>query len=456
MRNIGTTILVLLAIIGFSRTGNGQASTNADSFTIGQAVALALRGSPDHRLASLDVEAAKVDERRARSALLPILSFAEIANRGNDPVYVFGTRLRQQRFSQSDFALNALNRPTPIGNFATRFSGEWVAFDSWKTEFGIQSAGRIAAATRSAATRADQEIVHRVVNAYQGVLIAQKHLEVARHEVATAQALVARSESRVGAGVAVESDALSAKANLSARQQEEIAAEGDVEIAWAELERAAGATIATPMRTMPELKPAELRAGELSESIHQAFEARSDRKSLTEAAEASHSAVSAARSSFAPTLRAFGDWEQDRGSFASSGGNNWVAGVELNIDLLPIAKRQQLAGARIAEERAQARMQSAEDQIRLEVTRAWFSQQAASRMVEVAQASRAQGAESLRILRNRYEAGLATMTELLRAEDVERQSEANYWAAVSRSRIAWCDLEFAMGTLSADNLSDFE
>ena len=456
MRILGTRIFLALAVLVPCRAAIAQANQVGDPFTLQQAVSTALRQSPDHRLAALDAEAAVANEHLAKSALLPALSFTELANRGNDPVFVFGARLRQQRFKQGDFALDALNRPTPLGSFATRLSGDWVAFDSWKTEFAIRSAAETASAVRSAATRADQEIVHRVVIRYQGVLVAYKQLDVTRRQVETAQALVDSSRSRVASGLAVDADQLSAEANLSARQQEEIAAEGDLEIAWAELERAEGASIPEAARRMPDLQPSQLEPAPLSDSIHNAIQARPDRKSLEQATQASHSAVLATRSSLAPALHAFGDWEQDRGSFAGSGGNNWMAGIELNIDILPIAKRQQLAVARIAEQRSQMETQSADEQIRLEVTRAWYAQQAASRMVQVAQAARTETEESLRILRNRYSAGLATMTDLLRGQDTERQTEANYWAAVSRSRIAWCDLEFATGTLYADNLSDFE
>ena len=44
--------------------------------------------------------------KTARSFLMPHLSFSETATRGNDPVYVFGSKLRQQRFTEADFALN--------------------------------------------------------------------------------------------------------------------------------------------------------------------------------------------------------------------------------------------------------------------------------------------------------------------------------------------------------------
>ena len=76
----------------------------------------------------------------ARTQLLPQLNFTEDISRGNDPVYAFGMRLRQRQFTQDDFALNALNCPQPIGNFSTRFSGSWMAFDSFKTQREIRRA----------------------------------------------------------------------------------------------------------------------------------------------------------------------------------------------------------------------------------------------------------------------------------------------------------------------------
>jgi outer membrane protein TolC len=207
---------------------------------------------------------------------------------------------------------------------------------------------------------------------------------------------------------------------------------------------------------MSELHPLRFEPAALEEAIATALRARPDRQSLEHETAAAHAGVQEARSALAPTLHAYGDWEADRGSFAGSGGNNWMVGAELRMDLFPAAKRQQLELARIAEQRTRVTAQSAAAQIRLEVTRAWFGQQSAARMVEAAQASLAQTAESLRILRNRYNAGLATMNDLLRGEDAERQSQASYWAAVSRNAVAWCELKFAMGTLDAGVAGDLQ
>jgi hypothetical protein len=52
--------------------------------------------------------------------MLPKITFAENFTVGNNPVFGFGAKL-QQVFTAQDFALNQLNRPTPIGNYASRF-----------------------------------------------------------------------------------------------------------------------------------------------------------------------------------------------------------------------------------------------------------------------------------------------------------------------------------------------
>ena len=68
----------------------------------------------------------------------------------------------------------------------------------------------------------------------------------------------------------------------------------------------------------------------------------------------------------------------------------------------------------------------------------------------------AQAAESLRILRNRYDAGLVPLTDVLRAEDAERQSQSGYWQAVYRNALSYAALRLATGTLNAEQVVNFQ
>jgi len=420
-----------------------------EPLTLRQAINQALGQSPEAAIARAGNLDAKASATLARTALFPQLSFTEDISRGNDPVYAFGTRLRQRQFAQADFALNALNFPQPIGNFSTRFSGQWLAFDSFKTKKEIHRADLFKQSASSSAMAVDQQIVFRVVGAYQQVLYAQREIAVAQHEQETAAALLSSVDEHVKAGLAVESDRMSAQVNGSARKEELIAAQGDLELAWAALREAMGA----PDLKATELKPIEPHSfpqGILEEEMATAAKTRPDLRALGQAQSAQGSALGAAKSDFGPRVSAYGSWEEDQSSIGGSGGNNWVAGVQISIDILPIGKRAQLARESAAKQKIDAQVAATQQHLRLEVSQAHIHRQTAALQLETAHAALDQSAESLRILKNRYGAGLATITDLLRAEDAERQSQSNYWHAVYGNAMAYSELLYATGTLSPD------
>ena len=120
----------------------------------------------------------------------------------------------------ADFALNRLNTPTPIGNFSSRFSGQWSLFDGMQSWFGVSRAKYMQQAVEQQLDRTDQELVYQAVQAYFGVLLAQRQEQVAEDALKTAQAIEASSRARVESGMVVDSDLLSAQVVTSRRKQE--------------------------------------------------------------------------------------------------------------------------------------------------------------------------------------------------------------------------------------------
>jgi outer membrane protein len=433
----------------------GAASVAQEPLTLRQAIDRALGQNPEAAVAHADGQEAKAAASLARTQLLPQLNFTEDISRGDDPVYVFGTRLRQRQFTQADFAVNALNRPQPIGNFSTRLSGSWMAFDSFKTQREIRRADLFKESASSSAKAVDQQIVFHVVGAFQSVLYAQREIDVAQHEQETAAALLTSVDDHVKAGLAVESDRMSAQVNVAARKQELIAAQGDLELAWAELGEAMGATDLKATELEP-IEPHTFPQFPLEQEIATAANTRPDLAALGQAQSAQASALGAAKSDFGPRVSAYGNWEEDRTSFVGSGGNNWVAGVQISVDILPMGKRAQLAREGAAKQKIDAQLAASQQHVRLAVSQAHIHRQTATLSLETARAAMDQSAESLRILKNRYGAGLATITDLLRAEDAERQSQSSYWHAVYGNAMAYAELLYATGTLTPDAAEELQ
>jgi len=413
-------------------------------------VSIALEKNPERKAALADTRAASADVKEARSFLLPHVNFSETATRGNDPVYVFGSKLRQQRFTTADFALNVLNTPAPFGNFATRFGGTWNLFDSFGSWRAVNRAERVKDAAGHQLERTDQEIIFRVVDSYYGVLLAKKQLEVAGQSMKTAQAILDQSKDRFDSGVVVESDLLSAKVRLAARKQELIRTQNTLALARVQLSTSMGLSTENEFDPAEALAERNLPAMAIEDVEKKAVEMRPDLKRIRSEEEAQQQSVSIAKSSFGPRVNAFAGWETDNPTFvAGGGGNNWLAGIEVQYDLFEGgAKRARLSHERAMQEKVAAVKEMATEAARLEVRRAYYDLDSARQQVEVARATIAESQESLRINQNRYDSGLSTITDLLAAEETSRRSQTDYWEAVYRYHTGYANLELASGTLN--------
>lgn len=418
--------------------------------TLEQAVAIALEKNPERKVALADTKAASADVQQARSSLLPHVTFSETATDGNDAVYVFGSKLRQQRFATADFGLSVLNTPAPFANFSTRVGGTWNLFDSFASWRSINRAEHMKEATGHQLDRTDQEIVFRVVDSYYDVLLARRQLEVSEQAIKTAQAILDRSKDRVESGVVVESDLLSAQVRMATRTQELIRAQNNLALARAQLSTAMGVSTGNELEPLEALAEKNLPATSLEVAEKQAVEMRPDLKRIQSEEAAQRESVAIAKSSFGPRVNAFGGWEADNPTLvAGGGGNSWLAGVEVQFDLFEGgAKRAQLHHERAIEEKVSAVKEMATDAIRLEVRRAYYELDAARQQVEVARTAIAQSRESLRINQDRYDAGLSTITDLLAAEEAARRSQTDYWEAIYRYHTGYANLELVSGTLN--------
>ncbi len=420
--------------------------------TLPEALKLTLANNPMHKAALADTKAASAGVREARAPMLPRIMFAENFTMGNDPVFVFGTKLRQQEFTAADFALNELNRPTPIGNYASRFSGQWNLFDSTQSWKALDRAKYMNFAANEQLNRTDQELVYQTVQAYYGVLLAQRQVQVAEDAVKTVEAIEQQSRARVESGMAVDSDLLSAQVQHSTREQELIERRNQLALARTRLALAMGAAADAQYQPTEALEDRALPPADVNQLEKTALEKRPDLKRSGWERTAQDKSVSMAKAAFGPRVNAFGSWEEDSHSVGWTGANNWVAGAEVQFDLFAGgSKRAALAREKAMQERAAAGYAGFQDAVRLEVRSAYYQFDAAQQQVKVARGTIAQADESLRINQNRYEGGLSTVTDMLRVEEAAHRAKADYWQAVYRMNSSYAGMELATGTLTLDS-----
>jgi outer membrane protein len=420
--------------------------------TLSQAVAIALEKNPVRKAAMAEEKASLADIRSARSVFLPSVALSESAIVGTDPVYVFGAKLRQGRFTAADFALPALNFPSPTSDYVTKVGGQWLLFDSFNNKLTFHRAKLMNDAATQQLARVDQQTLFRVIDAYYGLLLGQRQVQLAEDTLKTAQAVLDRSKARVEAGTAVDSDQLAAQVDVASRQQDLIRARNGVALARAQLNTAMGVPAESAFQVPEALAERALPAVNLENAEKTALQQRADLKQIELQRKAQETGVKIAKASFGPKISAFGSWQLDNAAFADNGNHNWIAGAELQIDLFSGGRKlAAVSRERAMLERANAMKQAATDNARLEVRQAFYNYDAARQMLEVSRASIAQAEESLRINQNRYDTGLITITDLLRTEDAARASRTNYWNSVFDYETSYAALELASGTLNSQS-----
>jgi outer membrane protein len=425
-----------------------QTSSAPKELTLPQAVEVALKNNPTLQAADSYAEAVGHAVAGAKAGYLPRLDFSEGFARSNNPVFVFSSLLTQRRFAARDFGLGSLNFPLPLDNFRTQFAASAPLFDAGQTSRRVRDARLDSRGAQRGAERTRQEVIYNVINTYLNQLLAQESVGVAEASVKSTAEDLARAQARQAQGQALLSDVLSAKVQLAQANEELIRARNESAVAQAALDVAMGLPEDASERGKGPLSDVAFESGTLAERQQRALALRPDYQQALIGKGKAANATAGARAQFLPTVSVFTSWEQDNQTFAARGGNSWVAGATLNFNLFDGgARRAQWAESRARERQAEALRAQMAAGIRLQVRQAYLNLLAARQRVDVSRDSASQAQEGLNILRNRYESGLATITDVLNAETAHARAQRDFLSAVYDDRIAYATLELATGEL---------
>lgn len=385
-------------------------------------------------------------ERRARegdalggaAAFLPQLS-AELGTlRTDDPVAVFGAKLRQGRFTEADFAVDALNFPAPLTDVSTVLSLEQPVFQPVALS-GRRAARAGARAGELAEDRAGQMAAFDVIRAYFGARLAADRLGVLEETLEVSRQTLAQVEKLRREGVVTVVDEQLARSRVSdveaALAANRAAGEAARDLLLQLLGYSAGQPLdLTDSLTLPEppsIAPAE----------------RADLLALRAALDAREANVLGARSQWIPSVAAFGNlrWHDDDLGVAS-GPSHWTMG--LVVRWVPFRGLSDLGALRRAEaerEGARAELEIAGRRAGAEVRAASAEREAAVAALRAAEAGLLQASQAARAAGSRYAEGAATITELLAVRAAESSQRLARVQALFQARVATAALQLALG-----------
>lgn len=413
------------------------------------AVARALAGNHHIKAAEAGQAMARTRIAQARAGYLPRLSYSETFARGDNPVFVFGSLLTQHQFSERNFALGPLNRPDALNNFQSMVVAEQTVYDAGQTRSAVRSAELGHGMGAEEARRARMETIAAVVRSYFGAVMAEESWKTAREAVRSAEADLDRAQAVRAAGMSTDADVLSIRVHLAAVNEQRIRRAADLEVARAALNDAVALPLDQRHTLVTALAAADIPDTGQEDLERTAAAGRPEARQAQMAANMARVGVETARASLLPQVAVRSVVEADRQRFINRAGANWLASVSLRWNLFNGGSdKARIEEASLAVRRAEAERERADSGIRLQVRRAYAGLRAAVQRIEVAKAAMAEAAESLRIIQNRYAAGMSNVTDLLRTETAALESKTRYLAAVHDQRIAATELELAAGTLT--------
>jgi outer membrane protein len=421
------------------------ATAGAQSLTLADAIARARTVTPEARSAAAAAGEAAARVAQAQAGYLPRVDLIESIQRGNQPVFVFSSLLSQRRFEAADFALQSLNHPSPVTNVRSSVLVEQPVFDGGATRFAVRSARIASDLAVAAQDAAGQDLALQAAAAFVRVLQLDAEAGATQAAIDAAQSDRDRAAARRDSGIVTDADVLAVEVHLAEMRARRITAIGDLAIARIALNTAIGAPLDDQTALAPPAAPGS--STPIGELLVQARSSSAEQRQAALRAEAAAAALASARSAFLPRVLLQGGLEAD-GSSLTDQQANWVVGASVQLNVFRGGgDAARVREARFAQTRAEADRQRVERDLEVDVRAAGVRLDTARAREQAGRAALAQAVESRRIVRERYEAGLATITDVLRAAGAVLDAEARASASGLTVVLEAVALERAIGRL---------
>lgn len=437
-KNGAISLWVMILVLWMSPSWGREAPTSLplQPLTLKDAVAYGLAHNRSYLAAQQDVEAVNQQLRQAQADFYPKVDANYTFKSWKDAPYAVFDDMRFEILPQSsnrwEFQLNQ-----PI------FTG-----------FALSSQLNIAnMSLKIAEYRRDESrlnTVRDVERAFWNVLLGQKLLQVARDNVSSLEVQRRNAQANFDQGLVAPNDVLKAEVALAHARQRERTASKQLTLLRSRLNQ----ILDVDLKTVLTLHEEEIRLTEapaLERLYSLADERRPEYLSIETSIQQAGQGITAARSRYYPRLSGFAQYYREGDDFLANHnpyGNNDNAAVGLRVDWNWFEGGKTDAAAKEYKYRQKAleqRRTELREQIHLQVEDAYEQLGVARENLKTAQAALKQAEENERMTTVQYREQLVIFLEVLNAQVLLSQSRVDYYDALYGFKLAWADLERAVG-----------
>ncbi len=423
-----------------------------EELTLKEARLKALKQHPLLRAAQAEVEAARAGVREARGAFLPRIDLLEVYARTDSPVQVFTYKLAQENFKAEDFLLDRLNHPADYSNWKTQVVITQPIFNQGREILGYRRA-KVALSQAEEYLRAvRQRVLFEVERAWLEYRLAEERVRVHDQAVRSARENLRVVERRYAAGQALKSDLLEAQVFLARQEKELASAEHAREVALSALNLVLGMPLESRWQIREDLPPVPGEPGGLERWLNLARKNRPDLRLQEHRLRLAELRLKEARYRFLPSLNLKGVYEHNaEDPFGGVSGEAYTFLAELRFNLFRgLRDRAGVARARAELLSAEENLRHYQREVEHQVREAYSRLLTARKEVKVTEKAVAQAEEGLRLIRKRYEAGLALLVELQEAETALKRARLLHLEALYGLRLAYARLLYVSGVIDKE------
>lgn len=394
-----------------------QSTSNEESrltLTLYEATEIALQQNFSIEQAEFDVDKTRAQYRQTNAIFLPQLSFEYNAVTTNDPLNVFGFKLKQEIVSQKDFNPVLLNNPEATENYSAKFELRQPLFNPDM----IMQRGAVKSQLNSAYEQLQGTknfIRYQVRNQYYSLILHTRQLDVLETALGTAAEHRRQAQNFYEEGLLSKEDFLSARVYELEMESRKINIENQLDSAregMAHLLGLSGSVVVIPTENLNSIDgsfiPSEITGIRVDNAQTRAIEQR---------VKAAERMSKSAKFSFLPKINLFGSYEYNDSDFVSFGANSYMIGANLRWEIFSgFSKAGKVMEARADYRMAQSKQQSHRFEVENRVREAYRTLENAEKELELTKEAIAQSTEDVKIRTNRYHEGLERTTDLLEAE----------------------------------------
>lgn len=317
-------------------------------------------------------------------------------------------------------------------------------FTSGRISHSIDAAEASLQAVQSNETTSVLNIKMQVAEAYITVLRMESALQVAQSHVDTLALHMKDVNNLLDQGMVARNDALAANVELVNAQQLVVQASNQLDIAKAHYNQLLDRNLADEVKLAHQFPAAP--QGTLNELNDNAIKQRPELIALAQQIESLDQQAKSVKAGLLPQVAVNGGYQYQENRYQAFQGM-WMANVGMDWKIFDGSsghRSDALSRQAIALKEQRADLSS---MIGLQVRQAWLDIQETQKRIAVTQQAIAQSDENLKVTADRYQQGLSTNTDVLKAEDLRTSAHVNLNNATYDAALAALHLRRAVGVL---------